>query len=33
MRAKEEAKFAKTEAKCSKEKAQEEAYDLEVAET
>ena len=33
MRAKEEAEFAKTEAKCSKEKAEEEAYDLGVAET
>ena len=33
MRAKEEAEFARTEAKCSKEKAEEEAYDAEVAET
>ena len=32
MRAKEEAEFARTEAKCSKEKAEEEAYDAEVAE-
>ena len=33
MRAKEEAVFAKTDAKCSKEKAEEEAYDLGMAET
>ena len=33
MRAKEEAKFAKTEAECSKKKAEEEAYDSGVAET
>ena len=33
MRAKKEAKFARTEAKCSKKKAEEEAYDLGVAET
>ena len=33
MRAKEEAEFARTEAECSKEKAEEEAYDLGVAET
>ena len=33
MRAKEEAEFARTEAKCSKEKAKEEAYDSRVAET
>ena len=28
VRAKEEAEFARTEAECSKEKAEEEAYDL-----
>ena len=33
MRAKEEAAFARTEVECSKEKAEEEAYDLGVAET
>ena len=33
MRAKEEAEFAKTETECSKEKAEEEAYDAGVAET
>ena len=33
MRAKEEAEFARTEAECSKEKAEEEAYDVGVAET
>ena len=33
MRAKEEAKFAKIEAECSKEKAEKEAYDSGVAET
>ena len=33
MRAKEEAKFARTEAECSKKKAEEEAYDSGVAET
>ena len=33
MRAKEETKFTKTEAECSKEKAEEEAYDAGVAET
>ena len=33
LRAKEEAVFARTEAECSKEKAEEEAYDLGVAET
>ena len=33
MRAKEEAEFTKTEAECSKEKVEEEAYDLGVAET
>ena len=33
LRAKEEAVFARTEAKCSKEKAEEEAYDLGVVET
>ena len=33
MRAKKEAKFARTEAKCSKKKAKEEAYDSGVAET
>ena len=33
MRAKEEAVFAKIEAKCSKEKVEEEAYNLGVAET
>ena len=33
MRAKEEAEFARTEAECSKEKAEEEAYDARVAET
>ena len=33
MRAKEEAVFAKTEVESSKEKADEKAYDLEVAET
>ena len=33
MRAKEEAKFARTEAKCSTEKAEEENYDSGVAET
>ena len=33
MRAKEEAEFARTEAECSKEKAEEEAYDSGVAET
>ena len=33
MRVKKEAVFARTEAECSKEKAEEEAYDLGVAET
>ena len=33
VRAKEEVEFTKTEAKCSKEKAEEEAYDAGVAET
>ena len=33
MRAKEEAEFARTEAECSKEKAEEKAYDAGVAET
>ena len=33
VRAKEETEFAKTEAECSKEKAEEEAYDSGVAET
>ena len=33
VRAKEEAKFARTEAACSKEKAEEEAYDARVVET
>ena len=33
MRAKEEAEFARTEAECSKEKAEDEAYDVGVAET
>ena len=33
MRTKEEAVFAKIEIECSKEKAEEEAYDLGVAET
>ena len=33
LKVKEEAVFAKTEAECSKEKAEEEAYDLGVAET
>ena len=33
MRAKEEAEFARTEAECSKKKAEEEAYDAGVAET
>ena len=33
LRAKEEAVFARVEAECSKEKAEEEAYDLGVAET
>ena len=33
LRAKEEAMFTRAEAKCSKEKAEEEAYDLGVAET
>ena len=33
MRAKKEAKFARTKAKCSKKKAEEEAYDSGVAET
>ena len=33
MRAKEEAKFARTEAECSKKKAEDEAYDSGVAET
>ena len=33
MRAKEEAEFARIEAKCSKEKAKEETYDARVAET
>ena len=33
MRAKNEAKFARTEAECSKDKAKEEAYDAGVAET
>ena len=33
MKAKEEAEFARTEAECSKEKAEEEAYDSGVAET
>ena len=33
MRAKEEAVFTRTEAECSKKKADEEAYDLGVAET
>ena len=31
MRAKEDAVFARTEAECSKEKVEEEAYDLGVA--
>ena len=33
MRANEEAVFARTETECSKEKAEEEAYDLGVAKT
>ena len=33
MRAKEDAVFARTEAECSKEKAEEEAYDVGVAKT
>ena len=33
LRAKEEAVFTRTEAECSKEKAEEDAYDLGVAET
>ena len=33
LRAKDKAVSARTEAKCSKEKAEEEAYDLGVAET
>ena len=33
MRAKEEAEFARTEAECSKEKAEDEVYDSRVAET
>ena len=33
MRAKEEAVLVRTEAECSKEKAEEEAYDLGMAET
>ena len=33
MRAKEEAEFARTEAECSKEKAEKEAYDAGVVET
>ena len=33
MRAKEEAEFARIEAECSKEKAEEEAYDARVVET
>ena len=33
LRAKEEAVFARAKAKCSKEKTEEEAYDLGVAET
>ena len=33
LRAKEEAMFARTEAECSKEKIEEKAYDLGVAET
>ena len=33
MKAKEEVEFARTEAECSKEKAEEEAYDSGVAET
>ena len=33
LRTKEEAVFARTEAECSKEKAEEEAYDLGMAET
>ena len=33
MRAKEDAVFARMEAECSKEKAEEEAYDVGVAET
>ena len=33
MRAKEEVEFARTEAECSKEKAEDEAYDSGVAET
>ena len=33
LRAKDEAVFAKTEVECSKEKAEEEAYNLGVAET
>ena len=33
VRAKREAEFARTEVKCSKEKAEEEAYDSRVAET
>ena len=33
MRAKEETMFARTEVECSKEKAEEEAYNFGVAET
>ena len=33
VRAKREAEFARTEVECSKEKAEEEAYDSRVAET
>ena len=33
VRAKEEAEFARTEAECSKEKVEGEAYDLGVAKT
>ena len=33
LRTKEEAEFARTEVECSKEKAEEEAYDSGVAET
>ena len=33
VRAKEEAEFARTEVKCSKEKAEEEAYNAGVVET
>ena len=33
LRARKEVVFARTEAKCSKEKTEEKAYDLKVAET